>query len=286
MRSCDDPDPEDPTSGRGIPSSRNHGIRKVILRDRGDPLKTRTRPLGTRSVALSSRHADRRALEPEAWDSPVLRRSVLGRGLRLAFCVIGAGFGVARRGRAETGSSAWDSTDAEKASARIAGPGVVRSRFPDPGEKALLESEFAYVSPLLGDGRESRCHGEVWYGWLDDAVVIITAKSTWKARALDRGLDRARIWVGNHGRWKGWFRNNEAFRQAPHFDVRGKRARDPALFERLMAVYAKKYPAEFPDWEERQRSGFASGERLLIRYSTVEEAVTTRSTSSRIEAFA
>ena len=139
----------------------------------------------------------------------------------------------------------------------------------------MFASGFAYVSPLLADGRESRCHGEVWYGWLEGSVVVITARLTWKARALARGLDRARVWVGNHGRWKGWFRNNEDFRRAPHFDAHAERERDPAVFDRLMAVYAKKYPAEFPVWEEKQRSGFESGERILIRYAMTDAPAST-----------
>ena len=131
----------------------------------------------------------------------------------------------------------------------------------------LTGSKFAYVSPLRSNGQESTCHGEVWYAWLDESIVVITAKTTWKARALAAGLDSARIWVGNYGRWKGWLRNSEAFMQAPNFLAHAKTDHDPALLERLMNVYKTKYPAEFPAWEDRQRSGFRSGERIIIRYS-------------------
>ena len=137
-----------------------------------------------------------------------------------------------------------------------------------PSESQLAESEFVYVSPLLSNGRESTCHGEVWYAWLDNSVVLITAKTTWKARALSRGMNSARIWVGDHGRWKGWFRNNEAFRQAPSFDAIASIDNDASLLDRLMKVYETKYPAEFSEWEDRQRSGFRSGERIIIRYSS------------------
>lgn len=133
--------------------------------------------------------------------------------------------------------------------------------------KLLERSEFVYVSPLLGNGRESSCHAEVWYTWLDETVVLITARSTWKGRALARGLDRARIWVGDHGRVKGWFSDNEDFRRAPHFDARATIDPDPALLERLMTNYARKYPEEFADWESDMRSGFASGERVIVRYA-------------------
>lgn len=44
--------------------------------------------------------------------------------------------------------------------------------------KALEESEFVYVSPLQSNGTESRCHAEVWYAWLDGAVVMTVSAET------------------------------------------------------------------------------------------------------------
>ena len=132
---------------------------------------------------------------------------------------------------------------------------------------SLLEkSGFVYVSPLLASGEESRCHGEVWFGWLDGGVVLITAHDTWKARALARGLDRARIWVGDHGR-VGRVLGRDAFRAAPSFDARARQERSPDVLDRLMAAYRKKYPNEIGSWEPRMRAGFTSGERILIRYA-------------------
>ncbi len=133
--------------------------------------------------------------------------------------------------------------------------------------EALEGSPFVYVSPLRSDGSESRCHGEVWYAWLDGAVVLNTASDTWKARALARGLDRARIWVGDYGRWKGSLGSrSDAFRQGPGFLARAQSSRDAALVERLLEVYARKYPDEIGAWRERMRQGVADGSRVLIRY--------------------
>ena len=137
---------------------------------------------------------------------------------------------------------------------------------------ALLEkSGFVYVSPLLGSGEESRCHGEVWFGWLDGGVVLITAKDTWKARALERGLSRTRIWVGDHGRVGGVL-GNDAFRKAPSFEAQARREQDAGVLDELMPVYRKKYPAEIVKWEPRFRSGVASGERVVIRYQPASAA--------------
>jgi len=142
-----------------------------------------------------------------------------------------------------------------------------------PATRSLLEtSPYVYVSPLDAQGAESTCHGEVWYGWLDGGVVLITATSTWKARALAGGRDRARLWVGDHGRWKALVGTNEAFRSAPNFEARAERVTDPEILDRLMVDYRRKYPAEIGKWEPRMRSGFAEGDRVLIRYSALPGA--------------
>jgi hypothetical protein len=152
------------------------------------------------------------------------------------------------------------------AAAALAWPARARAAAPGAEVVALLEkSGFVYVSPLLASGAESRCHGEVWFGWLDGGVVLITSKQAWKARALERGLDRARIWVGDHGR-VGRVLGRDAFRAAPSFEARARRETDAAVLDRLMPVYREKYPDEFESWEPRFRSGVASGERILIRY--------------------
>jgi hypothetical protein len=132
--------------------------------------------------------------------------------------------------------------------------------------RALAESPFVYVSPLRSNGEESRCHGEVWYGWIDGAVVLITAARSWKARSLVRGLGRARIWVGNHGRVKQLVGSNEAFRSGPSFRARAELARAPALADSLLALYETKYPAEIGNWRGPMRAGLRDGSRVLIRY--------------------
>ncbi len=138
--------------------------------------------------------------------------------------------------------------------------------LPDATRKALAESGLVYVSPLRKDGGESTCHAEIWYGWLDGKVVVATGPERWRARAVTRGLDRARIWVGDYGRWKGVLGKNEAFRQGPSFDARAAVSRDRALFDRLMARFRKKYPDEFPSWDARMHREFEAGTRVLVVY--------------------
>ena len=155
------------------------------------------------------------------------------------------------------------------AAAALAWPSRSRAALGADVTGLLARSGFVYVSPLKSDGSESSCHAEVWFGWLDDAVVLITASTGWKARALARGLDRAHIWVGDHGRVGRVLGSGDAYRQAPSFEARAAQSKDAALLDRLMAAYRRKYPNEISSWEPRMRAGFASRERILIRYTPV-----------------
>jgi hypothetical protein len=155
---------------------------------------------------------------------------------------------------------------------RAAHHAVSQFVLPKATQELLASSPYVYISPLKSDGEESRCHGEVWYAWLDGAVVVTVAADRWKARALKSGLDRARVWVGDHGRWKGVLSNNEDFRQAPSFVARAEQVKEEQVLEQLLAAYEKKYPKEIERWRDRMRSGYHDGSRILIRY--VPEAST------------
>ena len=99
--------------------------------------------------------------------------------------------------------------------------------------------------------------------------MLITSNESWKARSLGRGLDGARIWVGDFGHWKRFIGHNEAFRAGPTFDARARSVRDEALLDRLLEAYETKYPKEIGDWRDKMRSGFHDGTRVLIRYTPV-----------------
>ncbi len=148
-----------------------------------------------------------------------------------------------------------------------------RAALPEKTVQALDKSPYVYISPLKSDGKESRCHGEVWYGWLDGDAVIITSEESWKATALAKGLDRAYLWVGDYGRVKSIANRvsgKEAFRAGPRFEARARRVTDTALLERLMKTFTAKYPEEFGDWEAKMRKGFADGSRHLIAYRPID----------------
>lgn len=135
--------------------------------------------------------------------------------------------------------------------------------LPPEARAALERSGFVYVSPLRASGAESRCHGEVWFFFDRGDAVIATGSDTWKARALASGRDRARVWVGDYGRFGP---GKDDYRQGPTFEAQAVRDEDPATFERLLGAFGTKYPDEWDSWEPRFRSGYESGSRIVIRY--------------------
>lgn len=137
--------------------------------------------------------------------------------------------------------------------------------------EVIEKSPFAYISPLKKDGSESTCHGEVWFAWIDGAVVVNTRRGTWKVKALGKGLDRARVWIGDYGRWKPRLVGDpsEAFRNGATFDAKARFETDRKVLDQLIAIYEKKYAGDFDQWREDMQTGFFSGARKLIRYEPI-----------------
>jgi len=135
--------------------------------------------------------------------------------------------------------------------------------LPDATRAALEKSPLIYLSPLRSDATESKCRGEVWYVQEGAELLVVTAADRWKAMAVRRGLDRARIWVGDFGRWKksdGRYKTGPTFLAKARFDAEG------SLIETALAAFGEKYPDEWDKWEPRFRKGLADGSRVLIRY--------------------
>lgn len=134
--------------------------------------------------------------------------------------------------------------------------------LPAPIAQALQERRLVFVSPLRRDGRESRCHGEVWF-FVDGADVVIgTDPRRWKAVAVQSGQTRARLWVASSDAERD-------YRTALRFEAEGRIDADPASFDRLLDAYGAKYAEEWGTWGPRFRKGRENGTRVLIRYTPV-----------------
>ena len=158
-------------------------------------------------------------------------------------------------------------TSTRQAMTPTAFPARESGHLPLALERSLAQSPYVYVSPLRSDGHESACHSQLWFGWMDGSIVVSTGVKSWRARCIDQGLTRARIWVGDHGSWKQPFGSNDAFRRGPSLFARASALKEPALLRRLLAIYDAKYSVEIAQWRGRILRGFEDGSRLLIRYT-------------------
>ena len=129
---------------------------------------------------------------------------------------------------------------------------------------ALEQSKLIYVTPLKSDGEESRCKGEVWFAYDGESVFVVTPPATWRARAVRRGLTRARMWVGEFGQWK---RAGNAFRRAPELLATGVLETNAEAHARVLEIMAGKYAREWPTWGPRFKRGLEDGSRVMIRYA-------------------
>lgn len=136
-------------------------------------------------------------------------------------------------------------------------------------EQAARESGLVYVSPLLADGAESTCHAEVWFVIDGGDLLVVTNRERWRAAAIARGLDRARLWVGDHGLWRS---TKEAWRESPSADATARFDGDLEVRKRALALFGAKYEGEWRKWGPRFEKGLASGDRVLIRYTPAPAA--------------
>ena len=138
--------------------------------------------------------------------------------------------------------------------------------MPAAAIRALGESPLVYISPLQSSGEESSCHGEVWFFVDGGDVVVGSQTDTWKVRAVNKGLDSARIWVADYGpEWRSLGR----YRKAPNFLATASIDEDRAVYDSLMVAFGQRYPDEWDAWEGKFRDQYASGQRVLIRYTPV-----------------
>ena len=119
-------------------------------------------------------------------------------------------------------------------------------------DRALRESKYIYVQ----SERKSHDLGkaaEIWFYYDGKVVYVGTPPTSWRVRRLKAGRKRARIAVGKEG--------------GPAFEATGEVVKDPALEQKLMDDFARKYPEGWTRFADKFREGFKSGERVLVRYT-------------------
>ena len=135
-----------------------------------------------------------------------------------------------------------------------------------PAVAALDKSQLIYLTPVVSGGRESACHGEVWFVQHQKEIFVITPADTWRAEAVRRGFKRAKIWIGEFGVWK---RAEDRYRSAPYLEIEGRIETDAAVHSELLPKFGRKYANGWDSWGPRFRDGLANGARVMLRYQVV-----------------
>jgi hypothetical protein len=119
-------------------------------------------------------------------------------------------------------------------------------------KSALANSKYAYISSTRKDGKLSK-PAEIWFLYHNGAVYVGTPPTTWRARRIKAGRTQAKIAVGKP--------------DGPSFSATGAIVNEPDIYPVMFETYAKKYPDGWPKFEEKFRSGFKDGSRVLIKYT-------------------
>jgi len=119
-------------------------------------------------------------------------------------------------------------------------------------EKALREATYVYVQSERKTGEWSK-PAEIWFHVEGGKVYVGTRPTSWRVRRIGWKRARARIAVGSA--------------DGPAFEATADLVKDPALENRLMEAFAKKYPDGWKKHEQAFRDGFKSGDRVLVRYT-------------------
>lgn len=122
---------------------------------------------------------------------------------------------------------------------------------------ALETSPYVYIASQRKDGTFGSA-AEIWFMYDQGAVWMASPPTAWRVKRIQAGRSTARIAVGS--------------KTGPTFTARGALVRDPAVYERLYATFAKKYPDRWPGYEARFRDGLKDGSRVLMRYDPVASA--------------
>jgi len=117
---------------------------------------------------------------------------------------------------------------------------------------ALATSKYVYIASTRKNGSLGK-PAEIWFLYHQGAVYVGTQPTSWRARRIKAGRAQAKIWVGKA--------------DGPSFMATGIIVSEPAVQQAMLEAYAKKYPDGWSRFEEKFRSGFKDGTRVLIKYA-------------------
>ncbi len=142
-------------------------------------------------------------------------------------------------------------------------PSLRAARLPDQLQTSLQESDLIYLTPIQSNGKESSCQAEIWYVWDGSDIYVCTDTRAWRVKAVAKGLDRTRIWVGDLGNWK---RTNGKYKSLPKIETMSSIITDETVHAKAMEMFGKKYPIGWIRYGSEFTEGLASGSRTLLKY--------------------
>ena len=119
-------------------------------------------------------------------------------------------------------------------------------------EKGLKESQYVYIQSERQSGALGK-PAEIWFMYDGGAVLVGTPQTAWRVKRIKAGRKRARIAVGKA--------------DGPAFDATGELVKDPAVEQRLLDEFGRKYPEGWKRFADRFREGFKTGDRVIVRYT-------------------
>ena len=128
---------------------------------------------------------------------------------------------------------------------------------------AMANSRLIYLTPLKTSGAESRCQAEIWFALHEGAMYVVTRTDVWRAEAVRRGLNRARVWVGDVGNWR---RANGRYKELPVVEAAVSIEADADRREQILATMGVKYADEWSTWGPRFKNSLADGSRVMLKY--------------------
>ncbi len=136
----------------------------------------------------------------------------------------------------------------------------------DAAKQATTESSVIYISPMRSDGTESKCHAEIWFVPDGETLFVVTPLDAWRSRAIKKGLDTARIWVGTFGNWK---RSGGKYKSAPNFLATASIVpQGDAAIAKCLADMGEKYATTgWQTYGKPFHEGTKDGSRVVIRYT-------------------
>ena len=119
-------------------------------------------------------------------------------------------------------------------------------------KSALTTSKYVYISSTRKDGTLGK-PAEIWFLYHNGAVYVGTPPTSWRARRIKAGRPQAKIAVGKP--------------DGPSFMATGAIVNEPDIYPIMYEAYAKKYAEGWTQHEQKFRTGFKDGTRVLIKYT-------------------